>query len=107
VPVVLAGARAELGGARRDVHGWDLLAWALYRHGRPTEARRAMAAALAQGTQDALLFYHAGVIARAAGDPAGAGAYLRRALAVSRVFDARGPAAARAVLDTLRGHDAR
>jgi tetratricopeptide (TPR) repeat protein len=101
VPQVLEAARAELMGGRRDVYGYDLLAWALYRHGRPTEARQMMAGALAQGTQDAMLLYHAGLIERAAGDPVAARGYLRRALAVSSVFDAAGSAVARAVLDTL------
>ncbi|HUQ80957.1 MAG TPA: hypothetical protein VM076_07470, partial [Gemmatimonadaceae bacterium] len=60
-----------------------------------------MSSALAQGTQDALLFYHAGMIDRAAGYPASAADYLRRALAVAPEFDAFAPTVARAVLDTL------
>jgi hypothetical protein len=60
-----------------------------------------MARALAQGTQDALLLYHAGMIERAAGDARAARAYLRRALAVSRYFDHAAPAVARATLDSL------
>ncbi len=43
VPAVLARAEREI-AVRRDVYGWDLLAWALYRSGRPTEAREAMRA---------------------------------------------------------------
>jgi tetratricopeptide (TPR) repeat protein len=101
VPQVLAAARAELAGGRRDVYGWDLLAWALYKDGRAAEARQAAALALAQGTQDAMLFYHAGMIERAAGDPAAARDHLRRALAVAPMFDPFAPAVARAVLDTL------
>lgn len=99
-PQVLAAAEREL-TTRRDIYGYDVLAWALYKQGRPVDARRAMAAALAQGTQDAMLFYHAGLIERAAGNAAGARNFLQRALAVSPVFDAAGPAVARAVLDTL------
>ena len=101
LPQVLEAARAEL-ATRRDVHGHDLLAWALYRNGRVREARAAMAPALALGTQDALLLYHAGMIARADGDRQAARSYLTRALAVSAWFDHAGPDAARAVLDTLR-----
>jgi len=37
---------------RRDVYGYDLLAWALFKSGRVTEARAAMAQALAWGTED-------------------------------------------------------
>jgi tetratricopeptide (TPR) repeat protein len=101
VPQVLAAARAELAGGRRDVYGYDLLAWALHKDGRAAEARAAMAGALAQGTQDATLLYHAGMIERAAGNAAAARDYLRRALAVSPVFDPTGAAVARAVLDSL------
>ncbi|HUQ79606.1 MAG TPA: hypothetical protein VM076_00640, partial [Gemmatimonadaceae bacterium] len=84
---VLEAAQAEL-STRRDIYGYDLVAWALYKRGRPLEARAAMSSALAQGTQDALLFYHAGMIDRAAGYPASAADYLRRALAVAPEFDA-------------------
>jgi tetratricopeptide (TPR) repeat protein len=100
IPEVLASARTEIVG-RRDVYGYDLLAWALYRAGRPADARAAMMRALAQGTQDAMLLYHAGMIDRAAGDPAAARDHLRRALRIAPSFDPFAPALARAVLDTL------
>ncbi|MFL5620790.1 MAG: tetratricopeptide repeat protein [Gemmatimonadaceae bacterium] len=103
VPEVLAAAQAELTG-RHDIQGYDLLAWALYKSGRAREARLPMAAALAQGTQDAMLMYHAGMIARAAGDPIAARVYLERALAIAPEFDYAAPAVARAVLDSL-GND--
>ncbi|GLC26825.1 hypothetical protein [Roseisolibacter agri] len=101
LPQVLDAARAEL-ATRRDAYGHDVLAWALYRNGRVREARAAMAPALALGTQDALLLYHAGMIARADGDARAARSYLARALAVSAWWDHAGPDTARAVLDTLR-----
>ena len=101
VPEVLAAAQAELTG-RRDVYGYDLVAWALYRSGRAAEAREPMRLALAQGTQDAMLHYHAGMIARAAGDAAAARDHLERALAIAPAFDHAAPSIARAVLDTLR-----
>ena len=100
VPQVLEAARAEL-ETRHDIYGYDLFAWALYKQGRTLEARRAMSTALAQGTQDALLFYHAGLIERAGGNLPAARDYLRRALAVSPVFDASAPAIARAVIDSI------
>ena len=102
VPEVLAAAQAELDGGRRDTQGYDLLAWALHKSGRPREAREAMAAALAQGTQDAVLFYHAGMIAREAGDAVSARHYLQRALAIAPSFDYAAPAIARAALDSLQ-----
>jgi tetratricopeptide (TPR) repeat protein len=101
VPAVLAAAQAELAG-RRDVYGYDLVAWALYKSGRAAEAREPMRLALAQGTQDAMFHYHAGMIARASGDPIAARRHLERALAIAPQFDHAAPAIARAVLDTLR-----
>jgi len=104
VPEVLTAAQAELTG-RHDINGYDLLAWALYKSGRAREARAPMAAALAQGTQDAMFLYHAGMIARATNDPAAARDYLQRALTIAPKFDHAAPAIARAVLDSLRrGH---
>jgi tetratricopeptide (TPR) repeat protein len=97
---VLEAAEAEL-AARRDIYGYDLLAWALYKQGRPLEARRAMANALAQGTQDAMLFFHAGMIERAAGNAAAARDFLSRALAVAPAFDPSAASIAQAVIDTL------
>jgi tetratricopeptide (TPR) repeat protein len=101
VPEVLAAAQAELAG-RRDIHGYDLVAWALYKSGRAAEAREPMRLALAQGTQDATLYYHAGMIALASGDPVAARDYLARALAIAPAFDHAAPAIARATLDSLR-----
>jgi tetratricopeptide (TPR) repeat protein len=102
IPEVLDAAEAELRGGRRDVQGYDLLAWALYKSGRARDARAPMAAALAQGTQDPMLLYHAGMIARAAGETDAARDYLRRALAIAPSFDYAAPAIARAALDSLR-----
>lgn len=100
VAEVEANVRAEL-RARHDVYGHDLLGWALYQRGRYAEARREMTAATAQGTQDALLFYHAGMVERALGDRAAADTLLRRALAVNPYFDAAHPAQVRATLDSV------
>jgi tetratricopeptide (TPR) repeat protein len=62
VDTALRLARREL-DRREDVFTQDALAWALAAAGRPEEARQRMQLALAQGTRDARLFYHAGVIA--------------------------------------------
>lgn len=48
---------------RPSIHGADALAWALYRDGQFGEARVLIKEALRLGTQDALLHYHAGMIA--------------------------------------------
>ena len=50
---------------RHDVYAADALAWCALKAGRVDEARRAINDALRLGTQDARLFYHAGMIARA------------------------------------------
>ena len=83
VPEVLARARAEI-AVRRDVYGHDLLAWALHKAGRDAEAQAAMTAALALGTQDAMLFRHAAAIERALGREAAARDHERRAEALGR-----------------------
>jgi tetratricopeptide (TPR) repeat protein len=85
VPQVLAQARADL-RTRRDVYGHDLLAWALHRSGRHAEARQAMTAALARGTRDPMLLYHAGMIEKALGRPERSREYLRDALDIAPNF---------------------
>lgn len=66
VATVYRKVREEL-RTRRDIYGYDLLAWALHVQGRDVEAKVAMARALSQGTQDALLFHHAAAIERSLG----------------------------------------
>lgn len=100
VPRVLTNVESEL-RTRHDVYGFDLLAWALHRSGRDAEARAPMARALALGTRDAMLFYHAGMIARALGDTALARARLDTALAINPYWDPTQPGEARALLDSL------
>jgi tetratricopeptide (TPR) repeat protein len=97
VPEVLARAQAEL-ATRRDIYGWDLLAWALYRSGRPAEAVPASERALALGTRDAMLWYHAGMIRMAAGDSAGGRKALRMAFGINPMWDPFQPDSARAAL---------
>jgi predicted Zn-dependent protease len=75
---------------RRDIYGYDLLAWALHAQGRNLEAKAAMAQALAQGTRDAQLFYHAAVIERALGHETAASELFARA----RSLQPAAPAAA-------------
>ncbi len=96
-PEVLARARAEL-ETRRDIYGWDLLGWALYRSGRAAEAVPASRRALALGTRDAMLWYHAGMIRLAAGDSVGGRSALRTALRINPLWDPFQPDSARAAL---------
>jgi tetratricopeptide (TPR) repeat protein len=102
VAQVTERARAEL-AERRDVYGHDLMAWALFRSARPVEARAQMKQALRLGTRDPLLFFHAGMIERAAGDDEAARGYLRQALELNPRFHPRHAATARAVLDSIPG----
>jgi tetratricopeptide (TPR) repeat protein len=101
VDEVLAKAQEEL-RTRQDIYGWDIVAWALHRAGRDIEARRAMDRALALGTRDAMLLYHAGVIDCALGHGEQCARELSEALAINPYFHATQPALARAVLDSLR-----
>jgi len=59
---VLRRAHRDL-AQRKDVYGWDVLAWALFRCGRVLEASEAMREALRWGTEDPLLHRHARAIA--------------------------------------------
>jgi tetratricopeptide (TPR) repeat protein len=87
---------------RADVYGYDVLAWSLYRAGRYDEAARASDRALALGTPDATLLYHAGLVAAARNDVPRARALLSRALAISPAFDPLQAPRARAALAGLR-----
>jgi tetratricopeptide (TPR) repeat protein len=85
LPRALELAEAEA-RARNDVYSCDALAWARYKNGKLAEAERAAADALRLGTKDAVMLYHAGVIARAVGKAEQGQDYLRRALAVNPHF---------------------
>ena len=72
---------------RRDIFTLDAYAWALYRNGRPEQARRQIKAALAVGTRDSKLLYHAGVIALGANDRGAAKHWLQEALESNPRFE--------------------
>jgi len=74
-------------GVRRDIYGADALAWTALKAGKISEAQSAIKEALRLGTKDARLFYHAGMIANAAGDKSSAHDYLKRALTLNPQFD--------------------
>ena len=86
---------------RKDVYGEDALAWALFNAGRPADAAAPMRAALAVGTRDAKLWYHAGLIEAADGDAATAREHLAQALALGPALDPMARDRAAAVLATL------
>ncbi len=93
-------AQQEL-GVRKDVYGYDAYAWALLANGRAVEADATMTKALAFGTRDALLLYHAGEIARALGDSSKARELLQDALAIHGALDPLAASKAAASLAAL------
>jgi tetratricopeptide (TPR) repeat protein len=97
--VALAEREATL---RHDIYTDDTLAWAYFQIGRYAEADRLMHQALSLGTRDALLLYHAGMIARGLGDHPRAARYLERALQTNPSFHVLHAAETRAVLRSLR-----
>jgi tetratricopeptide (TPR) repeat protein len=86
---------------RQDIYSYDALAWVYYKKGRLTDAQNMMTRALRLGTQDALLFFHAGMIAQGLGENAEAKDYLRRALDMNPYFSPRAGTTARAMLAEL------
>ncbi|HTE18584.1 MAG TPA: tetratricopeptide repeat protein [Armatimonadota bacterium] len=102
LPEALKLAEQDL-AQRKDVFGYDALAWALYKNGRAGEASKAMAEALKLGTRDARLFYHAGMIHGRLGDTEKARDYLGRALALNPHFSLTQAEEARKALAALGG----
>ncbi len=85
LPEALELARKEF-EVRHDVYTWDALAWALYKNGQFTEAHKASDTALAHGTRDSLLLFHAGMIADKLGDSDVARKDLTEALQINPHF---------------------
>ena len=78
-------AQAEL-DSRSDIFTHDTLAWSLAAAGNLTEAHSEMQRALAEGTEDGRLFFHAAVIASEAGRAADAESWLRKASELSHLL---------------------
>jgi tetratricopeptide (TPR) repeat protein len=72
---------------RQSVYAWDGLAWALYQSGEFKPAAEAMDKALAQGTQDSHMLYHASLVYYRAGDGAKGKACLLKAAQVNPKFN--------------------
>jgi tetratricopeptide (TPR) repeat protein len=85
LPHALELAQREA-AARKDIYTADTLAWALFKNGQLLEAEKATTDALRLGTHDALLLYHAGVIAQSMAKPDKARDLLTQALAVNPHF---------------------
>ena len=81
------------------IHAAHALAWTLFKSGDATAAQRYMSEALRLGTRDAQMHFHAGAIARALGDTAGARDHFATAMSINPQFSVRDAPQARAFLD--------
>ncbi|MEO8575668.1 MAG: tetratricopeptide repeat protein [Gemmatimonadales bacterium] len=100
IPEVLANVTSEV-ETRRDVYGYDLLAWALSKSGKPVEASAAMNQAMRMHTDDPMLLFHAGVIEHSIGNNTTSRAYLTRALEINPKFNLKQAARARAMIESM------
>jgi tetratricopeptide (TPR) repeat protein len=71
---------------RHDIYTWDALAWVLYKNGKYQDASDAMDHALRPGAKDALLLFHAGMIASHLGQSSQAKERLQTALSINPHF---------------------
>jgi tetratricopeptide (TPR) repeat protein len=101
LPRAVEQARAAV-AARPSVVAWDVLAWTLYRNGDLDGAAAASRQALRLGTQNALMQFHAGMIAAARGETAAAITFLESTLELNPHFSVRYAPEARAALGRLR-----
>jgi tetratricopeptide (TPR) repeat protein len=97
LPEAVRLATAER-AVRDDIYTEDACAWALHRSGRDAEARAASDRALALGTGDARLLFHAGAIRMALGERAAGRALLAGALRHGAVLDRTSAEEARRLL---------
>jgi tetratricopeptide (TPR) repeat protein len=86
---------------RPSIYAADALAWALFKNGEFAEAKQYSIKALSLGTKDALLHFHVGMIAQAAGDAKAAKQHLQTALQINPYFSVRYAPQAKAALDKL------
>jgi tetratricopeptide (TPR) repeat protein len=94
--------QARAGYTRRpSTYAADVLAWALYKNNHHQEAQHYSAEALRLGAQDALKFFHAGMIAKALGQAGAAQDYLERAVQLNPHFSVLYAAQAQAALRDL------
>lgn len=73
---------------RHSIYACDALAWALYKNGNFAKARDTMKKALALGTKDAHLLYHAGLIYSRAGDMKRGQSYLKQTVVINPSYNA-------------------
>jgi len=78
-------AKKEL-AVRHDIYTWDILAWVLFKNGEVPEAAEAIDKALALGTGDSLLDFHAAMIESQLGQSERAQTMFKTALALNPHF---------------------
>jgi len=101
LPEALQLAQDEL-RLRQDVFTWDVLGWAQFKNGKTAEAGQSIEHALALGTKDPTLFFHAGMIYSSAGDAPKAKTFLAQALAMNPQFHILHAETAARTLEGLR-----
>ena len=102
LPGALAEARAQV-EKRPSIKTQDVLAWALYKNGDCAGAQQATTQALRLGTRDALMLFHAGLIADCLGRHEQARDYLAQATALNPRFSLLYADRARETLARLGG----
>jgi tetratricopeptide (TPR) repeat protein len=85
VPAALALAYSDY-RTRPTIQAADVVAWGLARSGRCAEAKRYSKLALRLGTQDAVLFFHRGMIERCLGNRNEAARWFQRAVELNPGF---------------------
>ena len=85
-PEMACGLAQEELANRQDVLTYDALAWTELAAGQIPQARVNMKRALAEGTSDARLFYHAAKIEAAAGQKKSAIGWIRRAAPIQQML---------------------
>lgn len=93
-----AAAIKEEAKVRQDIHTRDVMAWVAYRQKNFDLAQKEMDAALAHGTKEPVLMYHAGAILLARGEKKKGEKLIRDALAMNPHFDLTGAAEAKNLL---------
>lgn len=102
LPKALEIAQEEY-SRQKDIYTSDLLAWCLYKNGRFEEAKKLSGKSLVLKTNDARLYYHAGMIEKSLGNQAAARDLLNKALKLNPQFDIRQADLARKALAELKG----
>ncbi|MEO7539521.1 MAG: tetratricopeptide repeat protein [Pyrinomonadaceae bacterium] len=87
---------------RHDIYGADAVAWTALKAGKIPEAESAMTDAMQLGTRDARLYYHAGMIEKAAGHGSQALRLLTQALKINQGFDPLQATVAKETIETLK-----